>query len=166
MGARGRLWSCKDSKHIILLSSNSKAQMVKIWGPFLFFTGVFYRLACVRVPSTLSTCSRNNGPGSIALHLMTGSPTIETLITERILQYLKESRGKGLLFRKEGILSMEIYTDADYAGLVVDIRSTSRYCMFLGGNLVTWRSKKQNVVARSSVEAEFRAMAQDICEGL
>lgn len=36
--------------------------------------------------------------------------------------------------------------------------------MFLGGNLVTWRSKKQNVVARSSAEAEFRAMAQGICE--
>ena len=36
--------------------------------------------------------------------------------------------------------------------------------MFLGGNLVTWRSKKQNVVARSSAEAEFRAMAQGVCE--
>ncbi|KAI3447048.1 hypothetical protein Pfo_003713, partial [Paulownia fortunei] len=38
------------------------------------------------------------------------------------------------------------------------------YCTFLGGNLVTWRSKKQNVVARSSAEAEFRAMAQGVCE--
>jgi len=35
--------------------------------------------------------------------------------------------------------------------------------MFLGGNVVTWRSKKQNVVARSSVEADFRVMAQGIC---
>ncbi|RDX65732.1 hypothetical protein CR513_55583, partial [Mucuna pruriens] len=65
------------------------------------------------------------------------------------------SPGKGLLFKKEGTLSMEIYTDVDYAGSVVDRRSTSGYCMFLGGNLVTWRSKKQNVVARSSVEAKF-----------
>ncbi|RDX89226.1 hypothetical protein CR513_29072, partial [Mucuna pruriens] len=76
-------------------------------------------------------------------------------VVERILHYLKASPGKGLLFRKEGTLSMEIYTDANYAGSVVDRRSTSRYCMFLGGNLVTWRSKKQNVVARSSVEAKF-----------
>ncbi|RVW24991.1 Retrovirus-related Pol polyprotein from transposon TNT 1-94 [Vitis vinifera] len=43
-------------------------------------------------------------------------------------------------------------------------RSTSRYCTFLRGNLVTWRSKKQNVVARSSAETEFRAMAQGVCE--
>ena len=59
---------------------------------------------------------------------------------------------------------MEVYTNADYAGLIVDRRSTTGYCMFLGGNLVTWRSKKQNVVTRSSAEAEFRAMAQGVCE--
>ena len=46
----------------------------------------------------------------------------------------------------------------------MDKRSTTGYCTFLGGNLVTWKSKKQSVVARSSVEAEFRAMAQGICE--
>ncbi|RDX63838.1 Copia protein, partial [Mucuna pruriens] len=50
---------------------------------------------------------------------------------ERILQYLKVSPGKRLLFRKE---------DANYAGSVVDRRSTFGYCMFLGGNLVTWRT--------------------------
>ena len=46
----------------------------------------------------------------------------------------------------------------------MDRRSTSRYCSFVSGNLVTWRSKKQNVVARSSAEAEFRVVAHGICE--
>ncbi|BAT87101.1 hypothetical protein VIGAN_05044300 [Vigna angularis var. angularis] len=54
--------------------------------------------------------------------------------------------------------------DADYAGSIVHRRSTIGCCTFLGGNLVSWKSKKQNVVARSSAEAEFRAMAQGICE--
>jgi len=83
---------------------------------------------------------------------------------DKIIQYLKASPGKGLLLKKGENLSMKVYTDADYAGLIVDRRSTTGYCMFLGGNLVTWRSKKQNVVARSTAEAEFRAMAQGVCE--
>ena len=46
----------------------------------------------------------------------------------------------------------------------MDRRSTIGYYTFVGGNLVTWRSKKQNVVARSSAESEFRAIAQELCE--
>lgn len=46
------------------------------------------------------------------------------------------------------------------------MRFTSGYCTFLWGNLVTWRSKKQTVVARSSAEAELRALALRLCEGL
>ena len=59
-----------------------------------------------------------------------------------------------------------MYTDADWVGYKGDRRSTSGYFTFLGGNLVTWRSKKQNVVARSSGEAELRGMILGICEGL
>ena len=59
---------------------------------------------------------------------------------------------------------LEAYTGADYAGSLVDRRSSSRYCTFIGENLVTWRSKKQNVVARSSTESEFRSTAMGVCE--
>ena len=75
------------------------------------------------------------------------------------LHYLKANPSQGILFRRNTGLALEAYTDADYAGSPIDRRSTTGYCTFLGGNLVTWRSKKQNVVARSSAEAEFRAMA-------
>ncbi|WJZ84318.1 hypothetical protein VitviT2T_003927 [Vitis vinifera] len=75
----------------------------------------------------------------------------------RILRYLKNALGKGILFAKNvDHHSIEVYTDADWAGAVDDRRSTSGYFTFVGGNLVTWKSKKQNVVARSSAEAEFR----------
>ncbi|RVX02276.1 Retrovirus-related Pol polyprotein from transposon RE1 [Vitis vinifera] len=82
----------------------------------------------------------------------------------RVLHYLKGNLGKGILFKKNNTLALEAYTDADYAGSLVDRRSTTGYCTFLAGNPVTWRSKKQNVVARSSVELEFRFIAQGLCE--
>ncbi|KAK8964921.1 UDP-glucose:glycoprotein glucosyltransferase [Platanthera guangdongensis] len=47
-----------------------------------------------------------------------------------------------------------------------DRKSTTGYCSFVGGNLVSWKSKKQNVVARSSAKAEYRVMTQGVCEGL
>ena len=84
----------------------------------------------------------------------------------RILRYLKMTPGKGLFFQRTTKKEIEIFSDADWAGSVTDRRSTSGYFSFVWGNLVTWRSKKQSVVARSSAEAEFRAMAQGICEGI
>jgi len=68
----------------------------------------------------------------------------------RILRYLKGTLGKGLYFKKRDQLQIKGHTNVDWAGSVVDRRSTSRYCSFVGGNLVTWRSKEQSVVARSS----------------
>ncbi|KAK0581627.1 hypothetical protein LWI29_016112 [Acer saccharum] len=82
----------------------------------------------------------------------------------RILRYLKGAPGRGLMFSKNEHLDIEGYTDADWAGNASDQRSTSGYFTFVGGNLVTWRSKKQTVVSRSSAEAEFRGIAQGITE--
>ena len=84
----------------------------------------------------------------------------------RIQRYLKGTPGTGLFFKSRGNLQIEAYIDADWAGSITDRRSTSGYYTYVGGNLVTWRSKKQNVVARSSVEVEFRAVALGVCEAM
>ncbi|XP_031273161.1 secreted RxLR effector protein 161-like [Pistacia vera] len=85
----------------------------------------------------------------------------------RILRYLEHAPGKGILFTKnKDYQNVNAYTDADWARVVADRRSTSGYFTFVGGNLVTWRSKKQNVVARLSAEAKFRGIALGICEAL
>ena len=85
----------------------------------------------------------------------------------RILRYLKSAPRRGILFTKnEDYQSVDVYTDADWAGAIYDRRSTSEYFTFVSGNLFTWRSKKQNVVAHSSAEAEFRGMTLGICEAL
>ena len=84
-----------------------------------------------------------------------------------ILRYLKNAPRKEILFAKNvNHQSIEVYIDVDWAGAVDDRRSISGYFTFVGGNLVTWKSKKQNVVSRSSAEAEFRGMALRLCEAL
>ncbi|GAV64515.1 hypothetical protein CFOL_v3_08033, partial [Cephalotus follicularis] len=82
----------------------------------------------------------------------------------RILHYLKSAPGKGLIYRPNRHMDLVAYSDADWAGSASDRRSTTRYCTFVGGNLVSWRSKKQTTVARSSAKAEYRAMAHTTTE--
>ncbi|KAL6208749.1 hypothetical protein ACLB2K_019694 [Fragaria x ananassa] len=86
------------------------------------------------------------------------------VVMMRLLRNFKSASEKGLVFRKYGHLRTSGYTDADWAGNITDMRFTSGYFMFIGGNLVTWRSKKQNAVARSIAEAEYRGMPQGVCE--
>lgn len=69
----------------------------------------------------------------------------------RILRHLKSTPSKGILFQKHDNRQVEVYTNADSVGSTIDRRSTSSYCSFVGGNLVTCRSRKLNVVARSRI---------------
>ncbi|RVW82270.1 Retrovirus-related Pol polyprotein from transposon RE1 [Vitis vinifera] len=82
----------------------------------------------------------------------------------RILRYIKSTPGQGVLYENRGHTQVVGYTDAYWAGSPTDRRSTSGYWVFIGGNLISWMSKKQDVVARSSAEAEYRAMALATCE--
>lgn len=70
------------------------------------------------------------------------------------------------MFQKNGHLEIQAYTDADWACNPNERRSTSGYFALVGGNLVTWRSKKQKVVSLSSAEAEFRGIVKGIAEVL
>ena len=81
-----------------------------------------------------------------------------------ILEYIKGTPGQGLLYEDKGYTQVVGYIDADWVGSPFDICSTLKYYIFIDGNLVSWKSKKQDVVARSTIEAEYKAIALATCE--
>ena len=89
------------------------------------------------------------------------SPTVDHwTAVEQILCYLKGALGRGILYSNHGHNKLECFIDVAWARSKEDRRSTSGYCMFVGGVLVSWKSKKQSIVSRSSAESEYRAMTQ------
>jgi hypothetical protein len=82
----------------------------------------------------------------------------------RIVRYLKGTPGRGLFFPRNSTLQVLGFADADWANCIDTRRSTSRYCFFIGSSLISWRSKKQNTVSRSSSEAEYRSLSFSACE--
>ena len=82
----------------------------------------------------------------------------------RILRYIKGTLFHGFHFSVQFSLELCAYADADWAGDPTDHRSTTGYCFLLGSSLISWRSKKQSVVARSSNEAEYRALTDATSE--
>ncbi|GAV63144.1 hypothetical protein CFOL_v3_06664, partial [Cephalotus follicularis] len=97
----------------------------------------------------------------VVSHFMSAPRTPHLQAVLQIVRYLKRDPGQGLVFRDRGHLHISGYSypDASEAGCPIDRRSTSGYCVFLGGNLVSWKCNKQPIVSHSSAEAEYRAMA-------
>ncbi|KAK1609948.1 hypothetical protein QYE76_033621 [Lolium multiflorum] len=85
---------------------------------------------------------------------------------KRILRYVCGTMGYGLSLHASPSTSTDLvaYSDADWAGCPDTRRSTSGYCVYLGSSLVSWSSKRQPTVSRSSAEAEYRAVANAVAE--
>lgn len=80
-------------------------------------------------------------------------------VVRRIIRYLKSTSAHGLLYSTDSSLQLAGYSDPDWAGCVDTRRSVTGWCMFLGNTLVSWKSKKQDRVSKSSTESEYRAMS-------
>lgn len=83
---------------------------------------------------------------------------------ERILRYLKTTPGQGILLTSKGNLKLQAYCDADWGGCPLTRRSCTGYFIMLGDSPISWRTKRQSVVAKSSAEAEYRSMAATVSE--
>ena len=81
------------------------------------------------------------------------------MVSKRVLRYLKGTISHGISCKPSHSLSLQSFADADYASCPDDRRSTGACCVYLGKCLVSWCSEKQTVVARSTTESEYRALA-------
>ncbi|KAH9714416.1 retrovirus-related pol polyprotein from transposon RE1 [Citrus sinensis] len=93
------------------------------------------------------------------------SPTMQHLIAcKRVLRYLKSTQDYELKFAHNGEMKITGFIDADWACDLDDRKSIGAYCIYLGNNLISWSSKKQSVIARSSAESEYRALTSASAE--
>lgn len=83
---------------------------------------------------------------------------------KRVVRYLKGTIFHGLLLKRNVPLTLTGFSDADWGGNKDDFSSTTAYVIYLGSNIVSWKSSKQRTVARSSTEAEYRALAHASAE--
>lgn len=83
---------------------------------------------------------------------------------KRIIRYIKGTLTHGIQMVRGQIDSLTADTDADWAGCPDTRKSTSGYCVYLGPNLVSWSSKRQPTISRSSSEAEYKGVANAVAE--
>ncbi|XP_058219798.1 uncharacterized mitochondrial protein AtMg00810-like [Rhododendron vialii] len=95
----------------------------------------------------------------IVCQFMCASRSTHFDVVLRILRYVKGTLFHGLYYSAHSSLELCAYSDADWAGDPIDRRFTTGYCFFLGDSLISWQSKKQSLISRSSTEAEYHAIA-------
>jgi hypothetical protein len=98
------------------------------------------------------------------IYLHMHDPRDHLAALKRILRYVRGTLHLGLLIRPSSQHELTVYSDADWAGCPDTRKSTSGYAVFLGGSLISWSSKRQNTVSRSSAEAEYRVVTNAVAE--
>ena len=81
-----------------------------------------------------------------------------------MVRYLKGTHDQGILLRADSDLTLQGWCDSDWAACPLTRRSLTGWIVFLGQSPVSWKTKKQQTVSRSSAEAEYRSMASVTCE--
>ncbi|KAL8112007.1 hypothetical protein AgCh_019640 [Apium graveolens] len=82
----------------------------------------------------------------------------------KLVKYLKGNCGQGLFFPAQTSSHIQAFCDADWGSGRLTCQSITGYCIKLGSALVSWKSKKQHTISRSSAEAEYRSMVDCCCE--
>jgi histone deacetylase 1/2 len=90
--------------------------------------------------------------------------TVHWTAVKRILRYISGTLKVGLTFQRSSSTLLSAFSDSDWAGDLNDRRSTGGFAILFGPNLISWSSRKQDTVSRSSTEAEYKALANATAE--
>ncbi|XP_020532438.2 uncharacterized mitochondrial protein AtMg00810-like [Jatropha curcas] len=83
---------------------------------------------------------------------------------KRVMRYLKGTIYYGLFLRRHSAHKLTTFSDSDWGGSLENGRSTTAYVLYLGSNVISWKSTKQKTVSRSSTEVEYKALANAAAE--
>ncbi|XP_047339710.1 uncharacterized mitochondrial protein AtMg00810-like [Impatiens glandulifera] len=100
----------------------------------------------------------------IVSQFVTAPTTVHWSVVLRILQYLRGTQFQSLLLSSSSSLDLRAFSDVDWPSDPSDRKSTTGFCIILGDSLISRKRKKQDVISRSSMEAEYRVMASTTCE--
>lgn len=103
---------------------------------------------------------------SLTNRYMKNLTEMHLLTAKRILRYLQGTKDFGLFYKKGEKMELVGFTDSDYAGDQDDRKSTSGLVFMLGIGVVSWSSKKQQIVTSSTIEAEFIASTACVCQAI
>ncbi|KAL3612663.1 hypothetical protein D5086_003683 [Populus alba] len=98
-------------------------------------------------------------PAGLLSRFMSSPSNVHMGVAKRILKYIKGTTDLGILYSKSGGVKLSGYADSDWAGSVDGMKSTSGYVFTIGSGAICWNAKKQDVVAQSTVEAEYISLA-------
>lgn len=115
------------------------------------------------------TCTRPDLAFSVGiLSRFQSNPTQEHWVAgKKVLRYLQKTKGYSLVYRQVKNLELVGYTDSDFAGNFPDSnKSTSGYVFMLAGGAIAWKTGKQKLISTSTMQAEFIAAYEGVCQGL
>ncbi|XP_047341192.1 uncharacterized mitochondrial protein AtMg00810-like [Impatiens glandulifera] len=92
-------------------------------------------------------------------------PTKNQMIAAiQIVKYLKGNPSLRVFYESNSNIIIKGYSDSDWATCTLSRKSVTGYCIFLGNSPISWKTKKQVTISRSSAEAEYRSLASTVCE--
>ena len=103
---------------------------------------------------------------SLLLRFMHCASEVHFQAAKRILRYIKGTVNYGIKFTHCSDFKFHGFSDSDWGGSIDDMRSTTGFCFSFGSGMFSWCSRKQEIIAQSTAEAEYVAATAAVNQAL